>query len=160
MSRRSRERREAKELDAAVDRAISRRPFLTSKLYLFGLILIGAFSAAAGLNWLRQGESDFRSSESSTSDGPDADVVARIDRGDAVFLPIALCWLNLGSGIAALSGLSLFVREPLIERSAVYGSIALIFLAVATALAGAGSAGDASDGLGPSASQDRTVSAE
>lgn len=136
MSRRSRERREAKELGAALDRAISRRPFLTSKLYLFGLILIGVLSAAAGLNWLRTGEIVFRSSESSTSGDLDADVVARIDRGDAIFLPIALCWLNLGSGIAALSGLSLFLRERLIERAAACASVALIFLAVATALAG------------------------
>lgn len=136
MSRRSRERREAKDLDTAVDRVVSRGPFLTSKLYLFGLFLIGVLSAAAGLNWLRTGEIVFRSSEPSTSDDPDADVVGRIDRRDAVFFPIALCWLNLGSGIAALSGLSLFVRERLVERSAAYACIALIFLAVATALAG------------------------
>ncbi|HEV7279263.1 MAG TPA: hypothetical protein VGN57_03540 [Pirellulaceae bacterium] len=136
MSRRMRERRQAVELDAALDRAGHRRPFVTARLYLLGLFLVGALSAGAGVNWLRTGEIVFRSSEPSASDDPDGDVIARIDREDPIFFPIALCWLNLGSGIAALAGLSLFVRERLIERSVVYACIGLIFLAVATSLVG------------------------
>ena len=131
-----RERREAAELEAALDRAVIRRLFVTTKLYLLGLFLIGALAAAAGVNWLRTGEIVFRSSESSASDDPDGDVRARIERDDAIFYPIAFCWLNFGSGIATLAGLSLFVRERLIERSVVYACIGLIFLAVATALVG------------------------
>lgn len=136
MSPRMRERREAKEFDAAIDRAIGRRPFLTSKLYLFGLILIGALSAAAGLNWLRTGEIVFRSSESSNGEDTDADVIARIDRADVLFLPISICWFELGQCIAGFSLLALFVRERFLERAAIFGCIALVFLAVATALAG------------------------
>lgn len=129
----------------------------TGTLYLVGLFLIGALSAAAGINWLRQGEIVFRSSESS-GDETDSDVVARIDRDDLLFVLIALAWFQLGSGVATLTILSLFLRERAVERWAGYACVGLIFLAVATALARYGATGDLRDETPRSHGQDPRVS--